>query len=92
MSTTRMPDSAPCRIPLVRNPNMSAEVVDLRSIQPLDEETILTSVIKTSRLVIAHEAPVRGGFGGEVAGIAFFAVGTGVTELHRRADQWFGLP
>ena len=41
---------------------LSAEVIDLRSIQPLDEETILDSVEKTGRLVIVHEAPVRGGF------------------------------
>jgi acetoin:2,6-dichlorophenolindophenol oxidoreductase subunit beta len=45
-----------------------AEVVDLRSVQPFDEDTILESVRKTSRLVIAHEAPVRGGLGGEIRG------------------------
>ena len=47
----------------------SVEVVDLRSVQPLDEETILGSVAKTGRLVIVHEAPVRGGYGGEVAAV-----------------------
>ncbi|MBZ0114426.1 MAG: dehydrogenase E1 component subunit alpha/beta [Thermoanaerobaculia bacterium] len=46
---------------------VSAEVIDLRSLVPLDEETILASVAKTSRVVVAHEALLTGGFGGEVA-------------------------
>ncbi|MEM2370527.1 MAG: pyruvate dehydrogenase complex E1 component subunit beta [Candidatus Bathyarchaeia archaeon] len=49
--------------------NISAEVVDPRTLLPLDEDTILASVKKTGRLIIAHEAPVFGGFGGEVAAI-----------------------
>jgi len=48
---------------------VSAEVIDPRTIQPLDEELILNSVKKTGRVVIVHEAPVFGGFGGEIAGI-----------------------
>lgn len=47
----------------------SVEVIDLRSIAPLDEETILASVKKTSRVLIVHEDKVFGGFGGELAGI-----------------------
>jgi acetoin:2,6-dichlorophenolindophenol oxidoreductase subunit beta len=43
------------------------EVVDLRTLKPLDMETILTSVRKTSRVLIVHEAPITGGFGGELA-------------------------
>ena len=46
---------------------ISVEVVDPRTLQPLDEETILSSVRKTNRLLIVHEAWVRGGFGAEVA-------------------------
>ena len=46
---------------------ISVEVVDPRTLQPLDEETILASVRKTSRLLIVHEAWVKGGFGAEVA-------------------------
>ena len=46
---------------------ISVEVVDPRTLQPLDEETILASVRKTNRLLIVHEAWVRGGFGAEVA-------------------------
>lgn len=46
---------------------VSVEVIDPRTIQPLDEELILGSVKKTGRAVIVHEAPVFGGFGGEIA-------------------------
>jgi 2-oxoisovalerate dehydrogenase E1 component len=48
---------------------ISVEVVDPRTLAPLDEATILTSVAKTGRLVIAHEAIKRGGFGAEVAAL-----------------------
>jgi pyruvate/2-oxoglutarate/acetoin dehydrogenase E1 component len=46
---------------------ISVEVVDPRTLLPLDEETLVASVMKTNRCVIAHEAVVRGGFGAEVA-------------------------
>lgn len=45
----------------------SVEVIDLRSIVPLDIETVLASVRKTSRAIVVHEDKVFGGFGGEVA-------------------------
>jgi pyruvate/2-oxoglutarate/acetoin dehydrogenase E1 component len=45
---------------------IDAEVVDLRSLVPLDIETILTSVKKTGRLVVVHEAVERGGIGGDI--------------------------
>jgi pyruvate dehydrogenase E1 component beta subunit len=45
----------------------SVEVIDLRSISPLDVPTVQRSVEKTGRLLIAHEAPVFGGIGAEVA-------------------------
>jgi pyruvate/2-oxoglutarate/acetoin dehydrogenase E1 component len=48
---------------------VSAEVVDPRTIQPLDEELIVESVKKTGRAVIVQEAPVFCGFGGEIAAI-----------------------
>ncbi|GMQ93844.1 MAG: alpha-ketoacid dehydrogenase subunit beta [Acidimicrobiia bacterium] len=48
---------------------VSVEVVDLRTLVPLDEETVLTSVAKTGRLVVVHEAHRRAGFGGEIAAI-----------------------
>jgi pyruvate/2-oxoglutarate/acetoin dehydrogenase E1 component len=48
---------------------VSVEVLDPRSLVPLDKETILNSVAKTGRVVIVHEAHVRGGVGGEIAAI-----------------------
>lgn len=45
----------------------SVEVIDLRTIIPLDEETIYKSVKKTNKLVIVHEDTLTGGFGGEIA-------------------------
>lgn len=46
---------------------VSAEVIDLATLKPLDSETILTSVAKTGRCVIVHEAARTAGFGAEVA-------------------------
>jgi pyruvate/2-oxoglutarate/acetoin dehydrogenase E1 component len=45
------------------------EVLDLRSLKPLDEEAILESVGKTGRAVIVHEAPRVAGFGAEIAAL-----------------------
>lgn len=48
---------------------ISAEVIDLRTVWPLDEEAIVASVEKTGRAVIVHEAPRAGGVGAEVVSI-----------------------
>jgi pyruvate/2-oxoglutarate/acetoin dehydrogenase E1 component len=48
---------------------ISAEVIDPRTLDPLDEEMILASVRKTGRLVVVHEAWERGGHGGEIAAV-----------------------
>ena len=45
------------------------EVLDLRSLKPLDKETIIRSVSKTGRVLILHESPQTGGFGGELAAV-----------------------
>jgi pyruvate dehydrogenase E1 component beta subunit len=45
----------------------SIEVIDLRSISPIDFDTVTASVKKTGRLIVAHEAPTFGGIGGEIA-------------------------
>jgi pyruvate dehydrogenase E1 component beta subunit len=50
-----------------REEGRSIEVIDLRSLSPLDMETIAASVTRTGRCVIAHEAPVYAGLGGEIA-------------------------
>jgi len=47
----------------------SAEVVDVRTLKPLDEETLLASVAKTGRAVIVQEAPRIAGFGAEIAAV-----------------------
>ena len=46
---------------------VSAEVIDVVTLTPLDEAPILASVAKTGRVVIAHEATLHAGFGGEIA-------------------------
>ena len=48
---------------------VSVEVIDTRSLQPLDEEAIVASVKKTNRAVVTHEAVTRMGFGAEVASV-----------------------
>jgi pyruvate/2-oxoglutarate/acetoin dehydrogenase E1 component len=48
---------------------ISCDVVDIRSLRPLDEETILASVAKTGRVAIVHEAPRTSGFGAELAAL-----------------------
>ena len=47
--------------------DVSVEVIDVRTLSPLDRHGILTSVEKTGRAVVVHEAPLTGGFGGEIA-------------------------
>ena len=47
----------------------SAEVIDVRTLKPLDEETLLASVAKTGRAVIVQEAPRVAGFGAEIAAV-----------------------
>ena len=51
----------------VAGDGISAEVVDLRTLRPLDIETVRKSVKKTGRLIITHEAPTAVGVGAEVA-------------------------
>ncbi len=50
-----------------RDDGRSIEVIDLRSLSPLDMETITASVSRTGRCVVAHEAPVYAGLGAEIA-------------------------
>jgi pyruvate/2-oxoglutarate/acetoin dehydrogenase E1 component len=60
---------------------VSVEVVDPRTLQPLDEETLVSSVKKTNRAVVAHEAVTRMGFGAEVAAV-----------LQYQAFDWLDAP
>lgn len=54
-------------VELAEKEGISCEVIDLRSILPWDEDSVVESVLKTGRLVITHEAPLTGGFAGEIA-------------------------
>lgn len=54
---------------LAEDHGVSCEVLDLRSLRPLDTEAILATVRKTGRLLVAHEHPLFGGFGGEIASL-----------------------
>jgi pyruvate dehydrogenase E1 component beta subunit len=60
---------------------IAAEVVDLRSLVPLDLETIVASLRKTGRLVVAHEAVLPGGFGAEL-----------VAQVQRAAFDYLDAP
>ena len=60
---------------------ISVELVDPRTLQPLDEETLVESVKKTNRVVVAHEAVTRMGFGAEVAAV-----------LQEKAFDWLDAP
>lgn len=53
----------------VEETRTDAEVIDLRTLVPLDLETISTSVQKTGRCVVVHEAPRTGGFGAEIVAL-----------------------
>jgi len=45
----------------------SAEIIDLRTLNPMDRETVIASVKKTGRALVVHEAPRTGGLGAEIA-------------------------
>lgn len=54
---------------LDKKPDLSVELVDLRTINPLDQKTIVKSAKKTGKVIIVHEAPVSFGVGAEVSAI-----------------------
>jgi pyruvate/2-oxoglutarate/acetoin dehydrogenase E1 component len=57
----------PTVLDTVKKNNLNAEVLDLRTLVPVDKDAIMHSVQKTGRVVIVHEAPRTGGFGGEIS-------------------------
>ena len=67
VSVSRMVHEAVAAAAMVEADGISVEVIDLRTVAPLDMATILESVHKTSRLLIAHEAVVPFGIGAEIA-------------------------
>jgi 2-oxoisovalerate dehydrogenase E1 component beta subunit len=88
---------------LAREDGVEAEVVDLRTLRPLDTDTILASVAKTGKALVVHEANRFGGFGAEVAAEiserAFESLDGPVTRLggpdvpgvpyHHALEDWF---
>jgi pyruvate/2-oxoglutarate/acetoin dehydrogenase E1 component len=67
VATSRMVLRALKAAELLAKDGIEAEVVDPRTLVPLDEETILQSVRKTNKLVTVHEASRRSGYGAEIA-------------------------
>lgn len=67
VATQMMVSKALSAAVVLEHEGISVEVIDPRTIKPLDEETILASIRKTHRLVIAHEACRTGGFGADVS-------------------------
>jgi 2-oxoisovalerate dehydrogenase E1 component beta subunit len=66
---------------LEREDGLSVEVLDLRTLLPLDEEAIVTSVKKTNRVLIVHEDTRTGGIAGEIA-----------MRVSERAFEWLDAP
>lgn len=68
LATSRMVNESLKAAAQLADDGIDAEVIDLRSLVPLDREAIAASVSKTGRAVVAHEAVTFGGFGGELTG------------------------
>lgn len=54
-------------VELAEEQGIACEVIDLRTVMPWDADTVVESVLKTGRLIVSHEAPLTGGFAGEIA-------------------------
>ena len=85
VSVSRMVHEALAAAEAVAADGVSVEVVDLRTVAPLDMATVLESVTKTGRLLVAHEAVVPFGIGAEIAATvardAFWALDAPVERI-----------
>jgi 2-oxoisovalerate dehydrogenase E1 component len=81
VATMTMVERALQAASMLERDGISVEVIDPRTLRPLDSETIIRSVKKTSRLVIAHEGWKHGGFGAEVSAM-----------IAERAIDWLDAP
>jgi 2-oxoisovalerate dehydrogenase E1 component len=70
VSVSRMVHEAVAAADALARRGTSVEVIDLRTVAPLDKQTVLASLAKTSRLLIAHEGVTDFGIGAEIAAIA----------------------
>ena len=66
---------------MLQTEGISCEIVDLRSLLPLDYDTVIASLKKTGRIVVAHEAAKRGGMGGDI-----------IAEISERAFDYLDAP
>ena len=66
---------------LEKTDGLSVEVIDLRTLSPLDKDAILGSVKKTNRVMVLHEASLTGGIGGEISAI-----------IAEEAFEWLDAP
>jgi 2-oxoisovalerate dehydrogenase E1 component len=69
VSVSRMVHEALAAAEALATEGVSVEVIDLRTVSPLDTTTVVESVVKTGRLCIAHEAVVPFGIGAEIAAV-----------------------
>jgi pyruvate/2-oxoglutarate/acetoin dehydrogenase E1 component len=66
---------------LEKEDGLSVEIIDLRTLSPLDKESILSTVKKTNRVMVLHEASLTGGIGGEISAI-----------IAEEAFEWLDAP
>ena len=69
-------------------PELDAELIDLRTLWPLDVETLVESVRKTGRCAIVHEAPRTCGFGAEISALVQERCFTSLEAPVRRITGW----
>jgi 2-oxoisovalerate dehydrogenase E1 component len=72
VSVSRMVHEAVAAADALAERGISVEVIDLRTVAPLDKQTVLTSLAKTNRLLIAHEGVTDFGIGAEIAALAAY--------------------
>jgi acetoin:2,6-dichlorophenolindophenol oxidoreductase subunit beta len=92
-ATGAMVDRALAAAERLGGEGVSVEVIDIRSVIPLDVATLVESVTKTGRMVVLHEAPVFGGFGAEVASaVGKAAFGYLDAPIERIGGAWSPIP
>jgi 2-oxoisovalerate dehydrogenase E1 component len=81
VATLAMVDRALTAAGQLARDGIEAEVIDPRTLRPFDTDTILGSVRRTNRALVVHEAPLFGGFGGEIA-----------AQIAEHAFDWLDAP